>query len=216
MIRRALVLGALFAGPAAAQSIPVRLGGGLSSFTGMPFDVPIEVDWSARADRLGSFALALRWDPALLRMDGGSNGTFGDLIANGDSVAQGVFKLTGANPTGVGGLVTLGVPRFTPLAAGTGTIQIELTELYASGPTFPDVLAQAVVQNGLYCPARGYWGDPDLDRSAGSRDALLALSAAVGLDVSAFPEIGLADVNNDGVVNTLDFAFFLNYWAQGC
>ena len=55
MRRLAFLLGFLIPGILGAQTVPVRLGGGLSSFTGVPFDVPIEVDWSARADRLGSF-----------------------------------------------------------------------------------------------------------------------------------------------------------------
>ena len=57
-------LGVAVARPGTAQQIPVRVGGMTSSFVGTAFDLPLEVDLSARSDKLGSFALTLRWNPA--------------------------------------------------------------------------------------------------------------------------------------------------------
>src|SRR4051812_30733327 len=62
-----------------AQSIPVTVRGPASSFVGQGFDLPIEVDLTARPERLGSFVLRLQWNPAVLRLAGGVSGDFGDL-----------------------------------------------------------------------------------------------------------------------------------------
>src|SRR6185503_5066901 len=117
----------------------------------------------------------------------------------------------GANPAGATGMVTLGVGRFTPLTAATTPVTLELGDIFSASPDFADLTGSADVQSGLFCPARGHWGDPDQDRSAGSRDALIALSEAVGLDVSAFPEHGLADVDADGSVKARDALIILSY-----
>jgi hypothetical protein len=213
MRRLPAVIGLLLSATSAvaAQTITVKPAGDLSSLVGMPFDVPIVADWTARADRLGSFAVTLRWNPAVLRFDGGVPGSFGTLEANTDSAAQGVLKLAGANPAGLTGMITLAVGRFTPLAASTTPVTLQLGDIFSAAPDFADLSGAASVQSGLFCPARGYWGDPDLDGTAGSRDALIALSEAVGLDVSAFPEHGLADVTADGVVRANDALVILSY-----
>ena len=213
-MRRALLLTFGFLASATAvraQTVTIRPAGDLSSLVGMPLDVPIVADWTARADKLGSFALTLRWDPTILRYEGGAPGTFGQLISNSDSAAQGVLRLSGANPNGVNGMITLGVGRFTPLATTGTTLQLQVSELYATAPSFADLIASAAPQNALYCAARGLWGDPDVDGTVGSRDALLALSNAVGLDVSAFPEIGLADVDTSGTADARDALVILSY-----
>jgi len=213
MSRRALVLLALVvAAPAAAraQTIHVQPAGDLSSLVGMPFDVPIVADWTGRPDKLGSFALTLRWDAAVLRFESGQPGSFGTLQVNTDSAAQGVLKLAGANPAGATGLITLGVGRFTPLAATTTIVTLELGDIYSSAPNFANLAGTTLAQNGLFCPARGRWGDPDGDGTVGSRDALIALSEAVGLDVSAFPEHGLSDVDADAAVKARDALVILS------
>ena len=210
-MRRLVLAIGLMPGLLGAQAVPVRLGGGLSSFTGVPFDVPIEIDWSARADRLGSFTAALRWDPAVLRLDAAGAGTFCAVTVNADSSLQGVLKIAGANPNGATGRVVVGTVRLSPLQTTSATIVLDVRELAAAGPAFTNALSDAAPENGLYCPARGYWGDPDGDRSSGSRDALLALSAAVGLDVSAFPEIGLADVDASTALEARDALIILSH-----
>lgn len=205
-----LALGAA-AAAARAQTVTIRPAGDLSALVGMPLDVPVVADWTARADKLGSFALTLRWNPAVLRYEGGTPGTFGQITTNSDSAPQGVLKLSGANPNGVNGMITLGVGRFTPLDTTGTTLQLQVSELYATAPTFADLIGAAAPQSALYCAARGLWGDPDVDGTIGSRDALLALSNAVGLDVSAFPEIGLADVDTSGTADARDALVILSY-----
>src|ERR1041385_4992834 len=113
-----------------AQTITVNTAGDMSSLVGMPFDVPIVADWTGRPDRLGSFSLTLRWDPAVLRFDGGTSGSFGSIQANTDSAAQGVLKIAGANPAGVVGTMTLGIGRFTPLTAATTAVALDVSALF--------------------------------------------------------------------------------------
>ena len=193
---------------AAAQQIPVGPGSDLSSLVGLPIDVPFVVDMSARPERLGSFALRIQWDTTKLRVAWGANGTFGAVQVNDDSLAFGVVRLAGVNPAGAAGRVTVAIGRITPLVRDTTTLRLSLSELYAAG-TFADLLPSAVVGSGAYCPARGRWGDIDGDGNANSRDALIALSNAVGLDVSAF-DISLGDVDGSGTTNARDALIILS------
>lgn len=208
---RAFSVGLLAAGlwlagrSAPAQQIPVGLRGVPTSFVGTPFDVPVEVDLSARADLLGSFALAIRWNPAVLAFVKGQDGNFGSLTTNVDS-AGGVIQLTGANPGGVGGHVVVGVGRFVPLTPGLDTFKISVTELYAAR-TFADLLPSAVWSDTPFCPAVGLYGDVDGNGVVNSADALAALTYAVGKSIPGNPAIG--DVDGDGLTNARDALIIL-------
>ena len=204
-----LVLAALLA-PAGvrAQAITAGFGGNVSSLVNVPFDVPFILDMTARPERLGAFAARIQWNPAVLQYQTGVNGNFGAITTNSDSVAQGVLRLTGANPAGAAGLVTLSIGRFLPLAADTMTMVLSLPELYAAG-SFADLRSSVTVTNGRFCPAVGRFGDVDGDGKVDSRDALIALMAAVGLDVSQYP-IALGDVDGNGVVDTRDALIILS------
>jgi hypothetical protein len=213
MRQRALILGllasALLPLVARAQAITAAPGGEMTSLVGMPFDVPFYVDMTARSDKLGSFAARIQWDTTVLRFNGGSNGTFGSVAVNQDSLALGVVRIAGANPAGVGGLLTLGIAHFTPLRADTTTIRFAVTELFSAG-TFADLTPSLTVHNASFCPARGVFGDIDKDGNINSRDALIALSNAVGLNVSAF-DILLGDVDGNGATNARDALIILSY-----
>ena len=212
MKRLLAVFAALFAlaapGRLAAQQIRVGPGGQLTSLVGVPIQVPFVVDMSGRTEKLGAYALRVQWDPAVLRLEQGQSGNFGDPQVNEDSLAFGIVKLAGVNPAGVGGVVTLASVILTPLGNDTATIHVTPTELYAAG-TFADLMPYAEVSDGLYCPARGYFGDVDGDGNANSRDALIALSNAVGLDVSAF-DVSLGDVDANGATNARDALIILS------
>ncbi|MGD0991059.1 MAG: right-handed parallel beta-helix repeat-containing protein [Gemmatimonadales bacterium] len=204
-----LVLAALLA-PAGvrAQAIAAGFGGNVSSLVSVPFDVPLIVDMTARPERLGAFAARIQWNPAVLQYQVFVNGSFGTITTNTDSTAQGILRLTGANPAGAAGLITLGTGRFLPLVADTMTMVLSLPELYAAG-TFADLRPSVTVSNGEFCPAVGRFGDIDGDGQVNSRDALIALMAAVGLDVSQYP-ITLGDVDGNGVVDTRDALIMLS------
>lgn len=202
------------AGMAHAQAIPVTVGGAASSVVGTPFDLPVVIDMRQRADKLGSFALTLRWNPSVLQLVAGVDGQMGALTTNDDSMPQGVVKFTAANPAGLGGLITVALGRFKPLVTDTTTFRVSVSELYAAG-TFADLLPSVASVNRGYCPARGRYGDVagssgPPDGVIDSKDALVALMSAVGLNVSSF-DIGLADVDASGAVDPRDALLILSY-----
>ena len=207
-------LAALAAGLAAwstgagAQSIPVSVGGGASAVVGTSVDVPLTVDMRGRSDKLGSFAIALRWNPAVLVLTGGREGTFGQVTVNEDSAATGLVQISGANPAGVGGLVTLVTGVFQALRTDTTTLLITVNDLYAA-TTFLDLKPSSVVTNSQYCPANGLYGDFDGDGNSDSRDALVALMASVGLNVTQY-NLQVGDVDADGDVDPRDALVMLS------
>ncbi len=213
MIRRAgalaLLAAALLPLAARAQTITAAPGGEMSSLVGVPFDVPIYVDLSQRTDRLGSFALRMTWDTTVLKLIGGGEGTFGAVTLNRDSTAYGILRMSGANPAGAGGLVTVGIGQFVPLVAQPDTLRLAVSELFAA-VTFADLTPSLVVHNAAFCPAIGMFGDIDKDGAINSRDALIALSNAVGLDVSAYT-IALGDVDASGTTTARDALIILTY-----
>jgi len=194
---------------ASAQSIPVTLGGQASSLVGVDFDVPIEVDLSARAELLGSLALTVRWNPSVLQLVSGQEAAFGHLTVNEDSLAAGAAIVAGANPSGVGGRIVVAVVRFRPLVVDTTTLRVSVRELYAAG-TFADLTSFALPSNRQFCPALGRWGDLDADGAANSRDALIALSASIGLDVSGF-QVSVGDVDANGQTEARDALIILSH-----
>jgi len=194
----------------AAQGIPVTVGVGAIESGAGAFDLPITIDMSARTEKLGSFVLTLRWNPAVLQLAGGVSGSFGDVTVNEDSAAAGVIRMTGANPAGVSGLVTLAVGRFAVLANDTTTFRISVQELYAAG-TFADLTTSAVPIDRLFCGSlAGTWGDVNRDGAVNGADALIVLTESVGLDVSQYA-IGFGDVDSSGVRNPRDALIILSY-----
>ena len=211
-MRRALLVGLLAAAlaplAARAQTITAAPGGEMTSLVGLPFDVPIYLDMTARAEKVGAFAARVQWNPAVLQVSGSAAGTFGGVTVNPDSLAAGVAQISGANPAGAGGLITLAVLHFTPLVPQADTLRLAVRQLFAAG-TFADLSPSLTTRNGYYCPARGMFGDIDKDGAINSRDALIALSNAVGLDVSAF-DVTLGDVDASGATNARDALIILS------
>jgi hypothetical protein len=192
------------------QGIPVTVGVGAISTGAAQFDLPVVADMSARAEKLGSFVLTLRWNAAVLQFQGGVDGSFGGLVVNEDSASGGVLKLSGVNPAGVGGLVTLGVGRFMVLTNDTTTFRVAVQELYAAG-TFADLTSAAVPLDRLFCGAlSGTYGDVNRDGAVNGADALIVLTESVGLDVSQYA-IGFGDVDGNGVRNPRDALIILSY-----
>ena len=68
----------------------------------------------------------------------------------------------------------------------------------------------AVSRIGQVCHATQIWGDVDGNSRVDSRDALITLSAAVGLPVSGF-NLPQGDVDQDGLTNSRDALFMLSY-----
>jgi Dockerin type I domain/WD40-like Beta Propeller Repeat len=65
-------------------------------------------------------------------------------------------------------------------------------------------------QIGQACHATDMWGDVDANGRVDSRDALITLSAAVGLPVSGF-NLGMGDVDGDGLTNSRDALMMLSF-----
>ena len=63
---------------------------------------------------------------------------------------------------------------------------------------------------GEVCHATTVWGDVSGDGQVDSRDALITLSAAVGLPVTGF-NLALGDVDGDGLANSRDALMMLSY-----
>jgi hypothetical protein len=63
---------------------------------------------------------------------------------------------------------------------------------------------------GEVCYATNLYGDVDADGDVDSRDALITLSAAVGLPVSGF-NLALGDTDGDGLANSRDALMILSY-----
>ena len=196
-------------GPLAAQSIPVSVGGSASSLVGMDLDLPIEVDLSARPEKLGSFALRLQWDPSVLQFVGGVNGDFGSIQVNEDETGTGILRLSGANPAGASGHVVIGWARMRPLIAGNSILQLQVDELYAAG-VFTDLLPSVVVPSKTYCPALGRAGDLNRDDAVAALDAQITLMAAVGLDLPAGTQAAVGDLDGNGETNTRDALIILS------
>ena len=68
----------------------------------------------------------------------------------------------------------------------------------------------AVSKIGQVCHATEVWGDVDGNFQVDSRDALITLSAAVGLPVSGF-NLAQGDVDGDGLTNSRDALIMLSY-----
>jgi hypothetical protein len=214
MPRYAGVLAAIALGvgvtPAAGQGIPVTVGVGAIQTGAGAFDLPIMLDMSARTEKLGSFMITVRWNPAVVQALGGVSGSFGDVTVNEDSLAVGVLHMTGVNPAGVGGLITLAVGRFTVLANDTTRFRITVHELYAAG-TFADLTASAVPIDQLYCGSvAGRWGDLNRDDAVNGADALIVLTESVGLDVSQYA-VGFGDVDSSLTRNPRDALIILSF-----
>jgi hypothetical protein len=205
----ALALALASAAPARAQQIPVGTGGSVSSLVGVPVDVPLVVDLSARTEKLGSVTIRFAWNPSVLRFDGGSSSTFGALAVNEDTAAQGVLRFAGANPAGVGGRVVVGVGRFMPLTTDVTLFTLTVSELSAAG-SFASLLPDVVIEASSYCNGAGTWGDVVENLAINAQDALAVLTSAVGLPVIGV-NLPMGDVDASGSISTRDALIILSY-----
>ena len=73
-----------------------------------------------------------------------------------------------------------------------------------------DGYLQSVGAIGQVCHATTVWGDVDGSGQIDSRDALIVLSAAVGLPATGF-NLALGDVDGDGLANSRDALMMLSY-----
>ncbi len=182
------VLGIMSAAPMTAD---VRLGGG---------------NYMQRA------YLTLHYDPAALHVLG-ALGVPGDSIIGIDSSHAGALALTldGCMYGGDAAIARLKVQL--DAAASTGTMTYLTVDsasnnnYYCSGTAVPAYWSSAMTS---LCTATTVYGDVDNSLAVDSRDALITLSAAVGLPVSGFA-LQNGDVDGDGLVNSRDALLDLSY-----
>jgi len=215
----ATVLGGAAGSLHAQDSVLVRVGGELAATAGHTVEVPVTVDLSAAPGRaLGAYQVTARFDPTVFQFYGiASTGAgFAAPSVNSDSVySTGRLLMAAVQPSGATGNVllfniSLYVQTDTVLSPITLTVT-SMTATAGSVTPFEDLLPLVRVVNGSFCGATGLWGDVDGDGAANSRDALMALSAVVGLQPPVGAKPGLADVDADGAVTSRDALIILSY-----
>jgi hypothetical protein len=156
--------------------------------------------------------LTFVYDPALIDSIGVEPSASGFATLSGTSPASGRFTVTAS-----GGVHGYEAPLFRlriRLAAGAhdgGYIWAQVDSLASPGYTnIAAVQGGARVSAAQVCHATSLYGDVDGNGGVDSRDALITLSAAVGLPVSGF-SLGLGDVDDDGLTNSRDALMMLSY-----
>lgn len=161
--------------------------------------VPIVI--SAGGATVGAYQLQVTWDSNVVRYISTGPGAFGAPTINGAAAAAGSLTLAGANPTGATGLFSIAELTFE-MRAGTGSSPVAVVSpALTAAVTFAPI--GATPTSGQICAASGLFGDVNDDGSILSNDALLVVTAAVGLPIAPFT-LANADVDGDGDSDTRD------------
>jgi hypothetical protein len=204
-VRRAL--GPLCALTVAASSLGAQAlvgvypaGVGLDS--GGRASVPLFVDLTGAAGTmLGSYQLQLTWNPAVIRYVSAGPGAFGAPTVNAANAAAGSLTLAGANPGGVGGLFSVALVTFEKLTGtGSSPVAVASPALTAAG-TFAAITATTTPAQ--VCASSGAFGDVNRDGTIQASDALIVVTAAVGLPIAPYTLVN-ADVDGDADSDTRD------------
>lgn len=175
---------------------------GVAVDSGQRASVPIVVDLRGMVGTfLGSYQLQLTWDPAIVRYVGTSAGAFGAPTVNEGSAASGTLVLAGARPDGRQGLFSVAEVTFEMLVStGSSPVLVNAPELTETG-SFGSI--SVVTTPGNVCNGPGDFGDVNGDGNILSNDALLVVTAAVGLPIAPYTLVN-ADVDSDGDADTRD------------
>src|SRR6185295_11322765 len=161
--------------------------------------VPIVI--STGGATVGAYQLQVTWDSNVVRYISTGPGVFGAPTVNGAAAAAGSLTLAGANPTGATGLFSIAEITFE-MRAGTGSSPVAVVSpALTAAVTFAPIGATGT--SGEICAASGLFGDVNNDGSILSNDALLVVTAAVGLPIAPFTLLN-ADVDADGDSDTRD------------
>jgi hypothetical protein len=226
MTRRVLVLLAACAAlSGAGRALSAQSGYGMQlQLTGINADSVFgaissgEVDvmvsaYDYRAHGIGAFNLALHYDPARVRFVSAQalcpDSLTSSFAADTVGVAAGV-KLSATSCYAAGAVYSLNVARVR-LRLLSGAIDGSVLYLRAAAVTDHegmDRLLDAWDDVDQLCHATGVWGDIDGDGNVNSRDALIALTHAVGLPTTGF-DLARGDADNDQIVSSRDALFML-------
>ena len=179
-------------------------GVGLDS--GQQAAITLVADLRAGGYVLGSYQFQVTWNPAVLRYVRTTPGAFGAPTVNETAASSGTLTLAGASPAGGTGLFSLAELTFEmTVSSGTSPVTVVAPELTAV--TFGSIPVTAVP--GDVCTSAGTWGDVNNDGSILSNDALLVVTAAVGLPITPYT-LANADVDADGDADTRDALVILS------
>ena len=196
-----LSLLALLVAPATVQGQALvgmyPTGVGLDS--GRRATVPIVI--SAGGATVGAYQLQITWDSALVQFISAGSGAFGAPTVNAPAGNTGSLTLAGANPTGVTGVFSIAELTFEK-RTDTGSSPVTVVSpVLTAAVTFASIAAAGT--SGTICASSGAYGDVNRDGSILSNDALLVVTAAVGLPIAPFTLVN-ADVDADGDTDTRD------------
>jgi hypothetical protein len=176
--------------------------------------VSINIDMSntsAPDNQLGSFSGSLVWNPAVLTYTTHSGLLAGFTGAvNTANVGTGQISFNGANATGATGNNVVFQITFDVLAVGTSPLNLEYSAM-ATAYTFADLLPILIVTDGQVVVSPTHLGDVNGDSLVNSTDALIILSADVGMNTSTFCPMNCGDATGDGLVNSTDALVILSY-----
>jgi hypothetical protein len=102
---------------------------------GQPVTVDVRVDQLAVADSLGSYNARFTWNPAVLRFDSTSAGTYAAPTVN-DSSSAGVLRFAAVDANSKSGSLVLTRLWFTALATGSDGHVLQISDVSGVSPSF--------------------------------------------------------------------------------
>jgi Cohesin domain len=102
---------------------------------GQAVTVDVRVDQLATADSLGSYTARYSWNPAVLRFDSTSAGTYAAPTVN-DSSSAGVLRFAAVDANSKSGPLVLTRLWFTALSAGADGHALQISEMSGVSPAF--------------------------------------------------------------------------------
>lgn len=171
----------------------------------------LDVLWSTFSRQLQMARVTVVYDASQLDIVG---------VTSGGVLPSGLLGIPGTNTFTVRGSTTSGFLftgqnqalfklRVILRAASPNGLYLwaRVDSLQTSGGAAPHLASSGI---GNVCHATFKYGDVDIDGGVDSRDALIALSAAVGLPVTGF-QLANGDVDADARVNSRDALIMLSY-----
>ena len=196
-----LSLLALVAAPAAlqAQALVGMYPAGIAIDSGRRATVPLVI--SAGGATVGSYQLEVTWDTNVVRYISAAPGAFGSPAVNAVGAASGSLILAAANPSGATGLFSIAELTFEMRTATGSSPVTVVSPVLTAAVSFASIAATPTA--GAICASSGPFGDVNRDGSILSNDALLVVTAAVGLPIAPFTLVN-GDVDADGDADTRD------------
>src|SRR6266511_9174 len=181
-----LSLLALVAAPAAlqAQALVGMYPAGIAIDSGRRATVPLVI--SAGGATVGSYQLEVTWDTNVVRYISAAPGAFGSPAVNAVGAASGSLILAAANPSGATGLFSIAELTFEMRTATGSSPVTVVSPVLTAAVSFASIAATPTA--GAICASSGPFGDVNRDGSILSNDALLVVTAAVGLP--SFARVG--------------------------